>query len=70
MIDILVLREDYKEFIKQSKTTVDKDLWRILKSEYKGQFTVHIIEEKFKLKKEEDTKPKLDTSALDVGIED
>jgi hypothetical protein len=70
MIDILVLREDYKEFIKQSKTAVDKDLWRILKSEYKGQFTVHIIEEKFKSKKEEDTKPKLDTSALDVGIED
>ena len=29
MIDILVLREDYKEFIKKSKTTVDKDLWRI-----------------------------------------
>ena len=70
MIDILVLREDYKEFIKQSKTAVDKDLWRILKSEYKGQFTVHIIEEKFKSKKEENTKPILDTTALDAGIED
>ena len=70
MIDILVLREDYKEFIKQSKTTVDKDLWRILKSEYKGQFTVHIIEEQFKSKKEELNESKIDTSALDVGIED
>ena len=70
MIDILVLREDYKEFLKQSKTTVDKDLWRILKSEYKGQFTVHIIEEKFKSKKEELNESKIDTSALDVGIED
>ena len=70
MIDILVLREDYKEFIKQSKTTVDKDLWRILKSEYKGQFTVHIIEDKFKSIKEEAAKSKIDTTALDVGIED
>ena len=33
MIDILVLREDYNEFKKQSKTTIDKDLWRLLKSE-------------------------------------
>ena len=70
MIDILVLREDYNEFKKQSKTTIDKDLWRLLKSEYDGKITIHIIEEKFKSKKEEDIKPILDTTALDVGIED
>jgi hypothetical protein len=69
MIDILVLREDYNEFKKQSKTTIDKDLWRLLKSEYDGKITIHIIEEKFKSKKE-DTKPILDTTALDVGIDD
>ena len=70
MIDILVLREDYNEFKKQSKTTIDKDLWRLLKSEYDGEITIHIIEEKFKSKKEEDNKPILDTTALDVGIDD
>ncbi len=70
MIDILVLREDYNEFKKQSKTTIDKDLWRLLKSEYDGKNTIHIIEEKFKSKKEENTKPILDTTALDVGIDD
>ena len=70
MIDILVLREDYNEFKKQSKTTIDKNLCRLLKSDYDGKITIHIIEDKFKSIKEEDTKPKLDTTALDVGIED